>query len=120
MVYDARTGAQIRTWRDCGPGVTAPHLWPYICMSVSPDGRCLASVRGNTVYVWDLENAREMTRYSFPRDMFCVAYSPNGEFIAAGSYICKVPKERDILAVNNVPNVGSFLLVPLSRMVKYR
>ena len=95
MMYDARTGDQIRSWRDRAPGITTPHLWPYICMSVSPGGRFLASVRGNTVYVWDLGNAVEMARYSFPRDMFCVAYSPNGEFIASGSYICKAPQERD-------------------------
>lgn len=97
MMYDACTGAQIRSWRDRAAGITAPHLWPYICMSVSPDGRFLASVRGNTVYVWDLETAREVARYVFPRDMFCVAYSPKGDFIAFGSYICKVPREQDTL-----------------------
>lgn len=96
MMYDTRTGTQIRSWRDRIASIPA-HLWPYICMSVSPSGRYLASVRGNTVCVWDLESAREVARYSFPRDMFCVAYSPNSDFIASGAYICKAPKEHDTL-----------------------
>lgn len=97
MMYDARTGTQLRTWRDRAAGLPAPHLWPYICMSVSPNGRFLASVRGSVVYVWDLESVREVARYSFPRDMFCVAYSPDGDFIASGAYICKAPKEHDTM-----------------------
>lgn len=93
MMYDARAGTQVRTWRDRVTGcVIPPHLWPYNCMSVSPDGRYLASVRGSTVSVWDLENAREVARYAFPREMLCVTFSPNGEFIAAGAYICTIPK----------------------------
>ncbi|KAG8215498.1 quinon protein alcohol dehydrogenase-like superfamily [Butyriboletus roseoflavus] len=107
MMYDAHTGTQIRCWRDHAGGIPAPQLWPYICMSVSPDGRFLASVRGNVVHVWDLENVREVARYSFPRDMFCVAYSPNGDFIVSGAYICKAPKKHDTLVLNNISNQRS-------------
>jgi len=105
MMYDARTGTQVRAWRDrVTGGVIAPHLWPYICMSVSPDGRYLASVRGSTVSVWDLENAREVARYAFPREMFCVTFSPNGEFIASGSYICNMPKVHGTVVANDAHN----------------
>lgn len=93
-LIDLRTGRVVWTLHG--------HAAPVHCLAITRDGKLLASGSGNPLHqkrelwrpgelkVWHLTNRRELLHVeSFSGPVGCVAFSPSGEFVAAGSS-CRV------------------------------
>jgi RNA polymerase sigma factor (sigma-70 family) len=58
--------------------------------ALSPDGRTLAAVAGKSVAFWDFATGRLTRRLTFRRDMFCLAFAPDGKSLAVAGADCVV------------------------------
>jgi WD40 repeat protein len=76
-VWDAGTGQELRTLKG--------HLDAITGMAFRQDGRHLATAsRDGTVRVWDPATGTEVRQLKRGKGFWCVAYSPNGQALAAG------------------------------------
>jgi WD40 repeat protein len=81
--WDVATGKEITTFRSPKALITSTSV------SFSPDGKLVASASGGidkTVKVWNANTGKEiMTLTGHESLVTCVAFSPDGKFIASGS-----------------------------------
>ncbi|MDQ3440117.1 MAG: hypothetical protein M3478_07180, partial [Planctomycetota bacterium] len=84
-LWDALTGRLLRTFVESGPIVSA--------VAISPSGTQLVSAGGKDepIRLWDLEGGKELTTFGKPgdkagREVRGLAFSPDGQRIAAGWY----------------------------------
>jgi WD40 repeat protein len=75
-LWDAKTGRFLRAL--VGSDGPIGHLcW-------SPDGKILASMTGRTVRLWDAKSGSRLYAFRGENHFTCVAWSPDGRFLAAG------------------------------------
>ncbi|MDQ3440420.1 MAG: protein kinase, partial [Planctomycetota bacterium] len=84
-LWDALTGRLLRTFVESGPIVSA--------VAISPSGTQLVSAGGKDepIRLWDVEGGKELTTFGKPgdkagREVRGLAFSPDGQRIAAGWY----------------------------------
>jgi WD40 repeat protein len=79
MVWDARIDQGARTFR-----VGGQRGRPARSVAFSPDGRHVAASGGGVVKVWDVCLGREALALGHAKEVLCVAYSPDGHYLASG------------------------------------
>jgi WD40 repeat protein len=100
--WNLRTGACMGTMEACGKF--------FFGMSITPDGRYLASAHDNSLSVWDLETADRVAQYQAPRGIWGPAWveSSSGYFLVCGS------KEGMLLLMaKNMPSGTSAFVTPV-------
>ncbi|KIJ12447.1 hypothetical protein PAXINDRAFT_49128, partial [Paxillus involutus ATCC 200175] len=79
-MWSSYTGEQLRTWKayDTDHGVTT--------LSLSPSGAHLATANSDkkTAFVFDVSTGEQVAAFEHGKNIFGIAYSPSGKFIATG------------------------------------
>jgi WD40 repeat protein len=78
VVWDLATGLRLRELARHGRAVTCVAVGPYGLLAVSGSG-------DQSVAVWDLTTGQVLTQLSLDSPALCVAWSPEGRFLIAGS-----------------------------------
>jgi WD40 repeat protein/serine/threonine protein kinase/tetratricopeptide (TPR) repeat protein len=82
------SGGGIAIWSTTGEkrAVLEGHTNPVSRMAISPDGKSLASVTAAPeAIVWDLGAARPRAKIGVAGEMYSIAFSPDGKWLATGS-----------------------------------
>lgn len=77
----------IRIWDTADwnePKVIDNSMFPILDLEFSPDGKFIVVGDAGEIYVWDLENEKEVEGFNPQFKTFTVAYSPDGSLLAAG------------------------------------
>jgi WD40 repeat protein len=76
-VWNLESGAELFTL-PCRP------LSGFRCLAYSPDGKRLAVALHDSVVICDAATGAEVTRHATLSAPYCIAFSPNGRWLAAG------------------------------------
>jgi WD40 repeat protein/serine/threonine protein kinase len=100
-IRDAMTGEEIRSLRG--------HTWAIFDLAFDPNTKVprLASASADTtVRIWDVMTGKEIVDLRHANGVRCVAFSPNGQFLATGGFdrIVKVWDTRTWKALHEQPD----------------
>ncbi|KIJ12104.1 hypothetical protein PAXINDRAFT_83394, partial [Paxillus involutus ATCC 200175] len=90
-IWNSHSGEQLRTWK--------AHNDNWITLSLSPSGTHLATFNcTDTAFVFDVSTGEQITALKHSVDVYGIAYSPSGQFIATGCddkkvYLWEAPAE---------------------------
>jgi serine/threonine-protein kinase len=96
-------------------GLVLPKAGDYVTPRLSPDGRRLALTSEFKVWIYDL-GRETMTRLTFGSEaQCCPVWSPDGEYVAFGSFAAGGSQEQDALAWTRWDGVGTVGRLPSAR-----